>query len=298
MHSRSGELADAAPPPFARDESVARPARDESALRRAAGREAELGPLYGQIGEVLRERFGGWDALVLSRQHRSCKGAAACEPARRQVRSSTAPIECRLLELPDRTPTARQERRMRDRRSSACAPRRSPTGCARTVAHRAASGRRARTCTASASTTRTSSEYAVAVDLYEQPPTCRSTRRRRPSIRRSAEERLGDVIALVPEVLEVPRERRLRQDAPAPASAASTQYEQLDRHRQVLTVHEGGHRFLVNFTDYLDTGLFLDHRPPARHGRESWRAASASSTCSPTPARPRSTPRPAARARR
>lgn len=26
-------------------------------------------------------------------------------------------------------------------------------------------------------------------------------------------------------------------------------------------IHEGGHRFLVNFSDYLDTGIFLDHRP-------------------------------------
>jgi 23S rRNA (guanine2445-N2)-methyltransferase / 23S rRNA (guanine2069-N7)-methyltransferase len=26
-------------------------------------------------------------------------------------------------------------------------------------------------------------------------------------------------------------------------------------------VREGGHRFMVNFTDYLDTGIFLDHRP-------------------------------------
>ena len=26
-------------------------------------------------------------------------------------------------------------------------------------------------------------------------------------------------------------------------------------------VNENGHKFIVNFTDYLDTGLFLDHRP-------------------------------------
>ncbi len=27
-----------------------------------------------------------------------------------------------------------------------------------------------------------------------------------------------------------------------------------------MTVNEGGYRFAVNFTDYIDTGLFLDHR--------------------------------------
>jgi 23S rRNA (guanine2445-N2)-methyltransferase / 23S rRNA (guanine2069-N7)-methyltransferase len=33
-------------------------------------------------------------------------------------------------------------------------------------------------------------------------------------------------------------------------------------------VHEGDCRFLVNFTDYLDTGLFLDHRPTRQMLRE------------------------------
>ena len=30
---------------------------------------------------------------------------------------------------------------------------------------------------------------------------------------------------------------------------------------KIITVQENGHKFLVNLTDYLDTGLFLDHRP-------------------------------------
>ena len=29
---------------------------------------------------------------------------------------------------------------------------------------------------------------------------------------------------------------------------------------KIITVQENGHQFLVNLTDYLDTGLFLDHR--------------------------------------
>jgi 23S rRNA (cytosine1962-C5)-methyltransferase len=29
---------------------------------------------------------------------------------------------------------------------------------------------------------------------------------------------------------------------------------------KIITVEENGHKFLVNLTDYLDTGLFLDHR--------------------------------------
>ena len=38
------------------------------------------------------------------------------------------------------------------------------------------------------------------------------------------------------------------------------QYTKVDEAQQLLTVREGGLKFLVNLSDYLDTGLFLDHR--------------------------------------
>jgi 23S rRNA (guanine2445-N2)-methyltransferase / 23S rRNA (guanine2069-N7)-methyltransferase len=38
------------------------------------------------------------------------------------------------------------------------------------------------------------------------------------------------------------------------------QYEKVDARRAVIDVREGGLTFAVNLSDYLDTGLFLDHR--------------------------------------
>ncbi len=38
------------------------------------------------------------------------------------------------------------------------------------------------------------------------------------------------------------------------------QYERQDDRGAWRVVHEGGHRFRVNLSDYVDTGLFLDHR--------------------------------------
>ena len=38
------------------------------------------------------------------------------------------------------------------------------------------------------------------------------------------------------------------------------QYEKLDAAKEFFTVEENGLKFLINLTDYLDTGLFLDHR--------------------------------------
>jgi 23S rRNA (guanine2445-N2)-methyltransferase / 23S rRNA (guanine2069-N7)-methyltransferase len=40
-----------------------------------------------------------------------------------------------------------------------------------------------------------------------------------------------------------------------------SQYEKKGNSRKMYEVQEGECSFLVNFTDYLDTGLFLDHRP-------------------------------------
>ena len=60
------------------------------------------------------------------------------------------------------------------------------------------------------------------------------------------------------EALGVPRERvHVKHRVRAPGG---TQYERLSRTADLLEVHEGGHRFLVNLVDYVDTGLFLDHR--------------------------------------
>ena len=39
------------------------------------------------------------------------------------------------------------------------------------------------------------------------------------------------------------------------------QYEKRSSRNKMYVVREGNCHFLVNFTDYLDTGLFLDHRP-------------------------------------
>jgi 23S rRNA (guanine2445-N2)-methyltransferase / 23S rRNA (guanine2069-N7)-methyltransferase len=74
-----------------------------------------------------------------------------------------------------------------------------------------------------------------------------------------AAARLRDVIAVAPEVLELPDDHvvlKVRQRQKGPA-----QYERQATGGAFLEVGEGGLRFLVNLTDYLDTGLFLDHRP-------------------------------------
>lgn len=67
-------------------------------------------------------------------------------------------------------------------------------------------------------------------------------------------------------VLEVPRERvflkfRDRQ-------RGVDQYQRVDDRGARFVVHEGGLKFVVNLSDYVDTGLFLDHRNTRQMVRE------------------------------
>lgn len=67
---------------------------------------------------------------------------------------------------------------------------------------------------------------------------------------------------LISETLEVAEEIihfKLRQ-----RQSGTQQYEKLDEAGHEFAVAEYGHTFLINLTDYLDTGLFLDHRETRR----------------------------------
>ncbi len=73
-----------------------------------------------------------------------------------------------------------------------------------------------------------------------------------------AEARLVAMIDAVVRELGVDRSRvHVKRRRP---QTRGTQYGQFDARGEELAVHEGGATFLVNLTDYLDTGLFIDHR--------------------------------------
>ncbi|PPD49963.1 MAG: 23S rRNA (guanine(2445)-N(2))/(guanine(2069)-N(7))-methyltransferase, partial [Methylobacter sp.] len=74
-----------------------------------------------------------------------------------------------------------------------------------------------------------------------------------------ADHRLAGVLAAIPEVLNVSREQvflKIRRK-----QRSTDQYEKIAEQGRFHVIEEGGCKLLVNFEDYLDTGLFLDHRP-------------------------------------
>lgn len=70
---------------------------------------------------------------------------------------------------------------------------------------------------------------------------------------------LDAAVTAVREVLE-PADVFVKQRERLAHRAAGQQYERQDDRGAWRVVHEAGHKFRVNLSDYVDTGLFLDHR--------------------------------------
>ena len=70
--------------------------------------------------------------------------------------------------------------------------------------------------------------------------------------------RLREIARVAGEVFDVPRERIALKTRER--GKGGSKYGQLDQRNEFIEVEEDGLKFLVNLTDYLDTGLFLDHR--------------------------------------
>jgi len=77
--------------------------------------------------------------------------------------------------------------------------------------------------------------------------------------RADAEAWLDAAVAAVTAALE-PAEVFVKQRERLAHHGAGQQYERQAERGAWRTVGEGGHRFRVNLSDYVDTGLFLDHR--------------------------------------
>ena len=105
-------------------------------------------------------------------------------------------------------------------------------------------------------------EYAVAVDVYQSEKTWVNVQEYEPpkSIDPiKANHRLAGALNEISKVLEIPPEQVLLKIRRKQKS--TEQYEKMSDSRRFHVIEEGGCQFWVNFEDYLDTGLFLDHRP-------------------------------------
>ncbi|MBV7433655.1 bifunctional 23S rRNA (guanine(2069)-N(7))-methyltransferase RlmK/23S rRNA (guanine(2445)-N(2))-methyltransferase RlmL [Cardiobacteriaceae bacterium TAE3-ERU3] len=101
-------------------------------------------------------------------------------------------------------------------------------------------------------------EYAFAIDLYDDWAHIQEYAPPKTIDADKARQRGYDVLQVVPDVLgispdNVVMKTRARQ-------SGSNQYTKREWRDEYLPVQEGAATLLVNLHDYLDTGLFLDHR--------------------------------------
>lgn len=105
-------------------------------------------------------------------------------------------------------------------------------------------------------------EYAVAVDVYATPELHVVVQEYAPPKTieaATAERRLRQALQVIQQVLALPMDNlhyKLRK-----AQKGTAQYQKQGEHERYHVVTEHGCKLWANFDDYLDTGLFLDHRP-------------------------------------
>jgi 23S rRNA (guanine2445-N2)-methyltransferase / 23S rRNA (guanine2069-N7)-methyltransferase len=220
--------------------------------------------VHRELGSVLRERFQGWDAAVLTGAPELGK-----ELGLRAYRTHTVwngGIECRLLRIQVQPDSTREVGML----GKGIAHLKDSAG-ARMFANRLAknlkrlsSWRQREEVSCYRAYDADMPEYAFAIDVYrtlepEQQWLYVQEYAAPAEIELEAvRRRRGEVLAVLPEVTAVPAERiqmRTRR-----RTKRGEQYEKLDEQAHFHVVQEGGLKFRVNFEDYLDTGLFLDHR--------------------------------------
>jgi 23S rRNA (guanine2445-N2)-methyltransferase / 23S rRNA (guanine2069-N7)-methyltransferase len=229
---------------------------------------------HRELGEVLRNHFQGWNAAVLTGSPEL--GLELGIRAHRTHTLWNGAIECRLLRLkiePDA---------FRDRVAPGMArvdPSLSTSSGARMFANRLSKNlkqlqkwARDSGVTCYRLYDADMPEYAFAIDRYAVLPDSEvwlyvQEYAAPASIDEEAvRRRRAEAFSVLPEVTGVPPDRirvRVRR-----RQSRGSQYRKLSEQSRFHIIEEGGLQFRVNFDDYLDTGIFLDHRPTRARIRE------------------------------
>jgi 23S rRNA (guanine2445-N2)-methyltransferase / 23S rRNA (guanine2069-N7)-methyltransferase len=224
------------------------------------GTDATLPALYAELGRVLREEFNGWQAAILTGNPPLARHLGIF--AKRSHRIFNGTIECRLLRFDVGAAAVPEPAAVTQGRWAARPGAQMFANRLRKNLEKLEPWARAADIECYRVYDADMPEYAFAVDLYGREPRHAFVQEYAPPATvdpDKARERRREVLAALPAVLGLPlaqvhsRTRRPQKGSAQYEKRATTE----DRH----TVREGGLRFWVNFRDYLDTGLFLDHRP-------------------------------------
>jgi 23S rRNA (guanine2445-N2)-methyltransferase / 23S rRNA (guanine2069-N7)-methyltransferase len=255
-------VADVTRPPFDGGLIAANPPYGER-----IGVDSQLPALYADLGRLLRTEFAGWKAAILTGNPPLARHLGIY--AKRTHRMFNGPIECRLLRF-DLDAASVQRDAESVRADWAGRP------GAQMFANRLRKNLERLTPWADREQVSCfrvydadMPEYAFAIDVYGPQPWQVFVQEYAPPKSvdtEGARERRREAFAVLPEVLAVPM-ARVHSRTRRPQKGAG-QYEKRAASGERHVVSEGGLKFWVNFRDYLDTGLFLDHRIIRRRLRD------------------------------
>jgi 23S rRNA (cytosine1962-C5)-methyltransferase len=103
-------------------------------------------------------------------------------------------------------------------------------------------------------------EFPFAIELYTDKIYVAEYRRRHGMTDEEHEEWLQLSFEVISNILELPVENIYSRERKRQSHREKQQYEKQNSAQEFFKVDENGLNFLINLTDYLDTGLFLDHR--------------------------------------
>lgn len=235
------------------------------------GDEEQTAILYRQFGEVLKQRFIGWQAAMIIGNPEL--GFRLGIRSQKPITLFNGALECKLLrfKLEENNffePKAKSQQE-RIEQISRRAQTEQPDNQAEMFANRLRKNLKKLTKWIKHNQIHCYRlydadlpEYAVAVDVYQGEKIWVNVQEYEPPKTIDpikANQRLAGALKEIATVLEIPAEQvflKIRRK-----QKNTDQYEKQGDSRRFHVVEEGGCKFWVNFEDYLDTGLFLDHRP-------------------------------------
>ena len=223
-----------------------------------------LRPIYAKLGAVLQKNFQGWKAGIFTGNLEL--GRETDLTPSKQYKLFNGTIPCKLLMFEDLTSrSAKIEERL-----STPAPEQTLTEGATMLRNRFVKNQRklngwlkAKKISCYRLYDADIPEYAVAVDIYGESVHVQEYAAPNTIDDKVARERFAEVKQAVKSFAKdlrghVHYKERRRQKG-------DSQYERFNEGpSETLAVQEGQGQFEVNLSDYLDTGLFLDHRPVRR----------------------------------
>ena len=212
----------------------------------------ELIPVYQQLGARLHSEFQGWKAAVLTSNQMLAKAIGL--RANKQYTLHNGPIECKLycfdisaeneLKGSKESPLSSHAQMLFNR-------------IEKNYQHLQKWAKR-NNISAYRLYDADLPEYAYAIDIYNDYAVLQEYTAPASIPIHVAEQRSLEVIQVVPRALGIPAEKVIIKQRKQ--QKGKDQYQKMDQTKHSMLVEEGQAQFKVNLYDYLDTGLFLDHR--------------------------------------